>query len=289
MQTKIGNHAIRAKQSTGAAWMPALDPASGELRAGDRKQLFAHGEALQSLHNQASLVDCLDDLRRWIDVSGIVVAAGTVNALSDMRSAGSGDDPRWRDLYLRERFVLVDPIVHKILHGQRFVDRACVMAENEVTPGCVAHGTDAATTRAMVKRPTLNRFGEAVHDHNRPGFGFAIGTRSRGCIALCSVTVSSPSQRSQRPAVLLRALRPVLHEALVRIMLPARTLPRLSVRELSALECLANGHSDTEIADIMAISESTVRFHLGNVFDKLGARNRCHAVSIGFQSGLLQR
>jgi DNA-binding CsgD family transcriptional regulator len=258
-------------------WAAAVDQAGVRLRAEERKQLFSHGEALQALTSERSLVNCLDSLRRWLDVSEIVVAAGRLDAPLKMRNAASGDDNRWRDLYLRENFVLVDPIVDEIAAGRRFVDRAHVIANEGVKP------------RRARKAPTLDRFQEAARDYNRPGYGFASGTVYRGCVVLCSVTVAAPGRHRQQASAIVRALRPLLNEALVRILLPVQALGHLSERELAVLECLASGHSDTEIAGTMAISESTVRFHLSNVFEKLGARNRCHAVSIGFQSGLLQR
>ena len=109
-----------------------------------------------------------------------------------------------------------------------------------------------------------------------------------GQAKICSV-ITAPDHGGQRAALVLRALRPMLYQALMRVLLPESVFPTLSQREVAILECLASGHNDTQIADALSISASTVRFHLGNVFEKLGARNRCHAVAIGFQSGLLQR
>lgn len=255
--------------------LPAINQPHGELDAGERARLFAHGEALRAVASRDELVDCLGNLRGWLNAGEIVVAAGPIDALSEMHAASSGDDPRWRDLYLREGFVRVDPIIRRILNGQRFVDRARVIAENE------------AAGRRLAKGPALSRLQEAARDYNRTGYGFASGTVFRGWLALCSV-VAVPGQSSGQASRMLRALRPALYQATIRIMPPARAFPDLSQRELGVLECLASGHNDTRIADVMAISESTVRFHLGNIFAKLGAHNRCHAVSIGFQSGLLQ-
>jgi DNA-binding CsgD family transcriptional regulator len=277
MQAQQPERAMRPGSTKSDTWSAAVDQSGSTLRADVRKQLFSHGEALQALTSQRSLVNCLDSLRGWLGVSDIVAAAGRLDAPLKMRNVASGDDNRWRHLYLREKFVLVDPIVGRIAKGQRFVDRARVIAEQ------------GAAIRRRPRAPTVNRFQEAARDYNRPDDGFATGTVYRGCIVMCSVTMAAPGRHRQQASTLLRALRPVLHEALVRILLPVQPLEHLSERELVVLECLASGHSDTEIAARMAISESTVRFHLGNVFEKLGARNRCHAVSIGFQSGVLQR
>ncbi len=247
-----------------------------ELCAGDRRQLFSLGENLLSLSSRDDLADCLDRLRAWLDVSEIVVATGTVGNLPEARVVGSGHDAEWMKLYLRERFVLVDPIVSAILHGQRFVNRA--------------RATDNG--KALVRRarngPTLERFLEAARDHGRLGYGFASGVVFNDRMALCSVVTGPGRSHSQAPLI-MGALRPMLYPALMRVLQREPVVPDLSERELAILEWLASGYNDIQIAEALSISTSTVRFHLGNVFEKLGARNRCHAVAIGFQSGLLQR
>ncbi|MCL1803287.1 MAG: response regulator transcription factor [Eubacteriaceae bacterium] len=48
----------------------------------------------------------------------------------------------------------------------------------------------------------------------------------------------------------------------------------LTERETMILEGLANGKQNPEIAYEMFISESTVKFHVGNVLRKLGLKNR---------------
>ena len=52
----------------------------------------------------------------------------------------------------------------------------------------------------------------------------------------------------------------------------------LTPRELQVLEFLAEGRSSKEIANFLAISEATVKGHLKNLYDKLGASDRAHAV-----------
>lgn len=253
-----------------------VNEGTNELCASDRMQLFSHAEDLTSLTSRAGLVACLGNLRAWLDLSEIVVAAGTTQRLPAAFVIHSGYDPEWMELYLREQFVLVDPIVRAILDGQRFVIRSGAADNNNVVPKQVVNG------------PTLDRFLDAAHDYGRLGHGFASGVVFNSRIALCSM-ITAPGRCNQRAPKVLRALRPMLHQALMRVLLPEPVFQDLSEREVALLECLASGHSDTQIADAMAISSSTVRFHLGNVFNKLGARNRCHAVAIGFQSGLLQR
>jgi DNA-binding NarL/FixJ family response regulator len=65
---------------------------------------------------------------------------------------------------------------------------------------------------------------------------------------------------------------------------PAR---RLSQREYQVLQLISDGLSNQGIADNLVLSVETVRTHIKGVLRKLAARDRAHAVSIGFRVGLL--
>ena len=53
----------------------------------------------------------------------------------------------------------------------------------------------------------------------------------------------------------------------------------LSKRELAVLALVAKGYSNKEIAQTLIISIHTVKWHLGNIFSKLGVKNRSQAVA----------
>ena len=61
----------------------------------------------------------------------------------------------------------------------------------------------------------------------------------------------------------------------------------LSARELEVLTLIRDGFKNKQIADRLTISENTVNFHIKNVVDKLGAKDRTHAVTIAIRRGLL--
>lgn len=52
----------------------------------------------------------------------------------------------------------------------------------------------------------------------------------------------------------------------------------LSEYELSVLRFLENGMSNTDIASVMSISVHTVKYHLGNIYQKLDVKNRTMAI-----------
>lgn len=63
----------------------------------------------------------------------------------------------------------------------------------------------------------------------------------------------------------------------------------LTAREQEVLALLVTGASNLEISNQLTISMATVKFHLKNLFEKLGARNRVTAVTIAMEHGLLDK
>jgi DNA-binding CsgD family transcriptional regulator len=64
-------------------------------------------------------------------------------------------------------------------------------------------------------------------------------------------------------------------------------LCRLTFREWECLRLTAQGCREAEVASLIGLSQTTVRYHLDNVIRKLGASNRTHAVAIAAQLGIL--
>jgi DNA-binding NarL/FixJ family response regulator len=62
---------------------------------------------------------------------------------------------------------------------------------------------------------------------------------------------------------------------------------RLSEREREVLVLISQGASNLEIADRLYVSERTVKGHVGNIFAKLGARDRAAAIILAYESGLV--
>jgi NarL family two-component system response regulator YdfI len=61
----------------------------------------------------------------------------------------------------------------------------------------------------------------------------------------------------------------------------------LTPRELEVLRMIADGLGNKQIAARLAISEHTVKFHVGSVFAKTRASTRAEAVMIGARRGLI--
>ena len=63
--------------------------------------------------------------------------------------------------------------------------------------------------------------------------------------------------------------------------------PTLTVRELEVLQRLAAGDSVTQVARQLYMSESTVKTHIGKIYDKLDVHNRASAVMAAIRLGLV--
>ncbi len=62
----------------------------------------------------------------------------------------------------------------------------------------------------------------------------------------------------------------------------------LTAREVEVLRCVAAGNSNREVAQMLAISENTVKNHLRNILDKLHLANRVQAVAYAIRQGMVQ-
>lgn len=74
---------------------------------------------------------------------------------------------------------------------------------------------------------------------------------------------------------------------------PASSIARFGIvltrRERQILELVSEGRANSEIADALLIRKQTVKFHLSNVYRKLGVANRTEATRWAHVHGLLQQ
>jgi DNA-binding NarL/FixJ family response regulator len=95
------------------------------------------------------------------------------------------------------------------------------------------------------------------------------------------------------PAELIQTLAPAaLRRVLERFGRVPRTLPTgrdaLTPRELDVLRLVARGLSNVEISERMALSESTVKSHIGRLLDKLTCRDRSQLVVLAYECGVVR-
>jgi DNA-binding NarL/FixJ family response regulator len=67
---------------------------------------------------------------------------------------------------------------------------------------------------------------------------------------------------------------------------PARTFPELTPRERELLDLIAQGRSNTQIAEDLVLSPKTVRNHISSIFAKLQVVDRAQAIVRARREGL---
>ena len=117
-----------------------------------------------------------------------------------------------------------------------------------------------------------------------PSEGDAFQALNAGAVGYCH-TESAPEQLREIGTVVAHGglwMPPELVQRLLALSVrtqsqsanPAPSLEGLTPRELNVARNIAKGASNREIAEVLEISERTVKAHLSAIFEKLGARDR---------------
>jgi DNA-binding NarL/FixJ family response regulator len=115
--------------------------------------------------------------------------------------------------------------------------------------------------------------------------------------ALFAAGASGAISKATNPAILSTLIRETVNDRLLNVHRPApapaqRPLPgadgsRLTARELEVLGLVAAGLTNGDIARELWVTEQTVKFHLSNVYRKLGVGNRTEATHYAHVTGLV--
>jgi NarL family two-component system response regulator YdfI len=106
-------------------------------------------------------------------------------------------------------------------------------------------------------------------DVSPPELQAAVAAAAAGLVVLRPADLAAPSR-----AVPAREALP-------------QAIPLLTPRELEVLRLLAEGLGNKSIAARLRISERTVKFHVGAIFERLGVTSRTEAVTAGLRRGLI--
>ena len=91
------------------------------------------------------------------------------------------------------------------------------------------------------------------------------------CMVLQEISTAQPRKSSEHPSHLLEK---------------SSTVDPLTDRELAVLKLVAHGRSNREIADLLVVTEGTVRTHVSNILDKLHLASRTQATLYALREGL---
>jgi DNA-binding NarL/FixJ family response regulator len=87
------------------------------------------------------------------------------------------------------------------------------------------------------------------------------------------------------PAITKRVIKQF---ARIRRPTPPKEFDELTAREQEVFRLIASGLSNTEIAQELYISDTTVKTHITHILQKLNLRDRVQAVVLAYQTGLVE-
>lgn len=175
----------------------------------------------------------------------------------------------WQERYAQQRYVEIDPTVRLAMQS----DKPFVW-----------------TSRLVASAPEFWEEARAAGLHVGWAQSSLGDAAPRGMLTVArSATPLWPTEvvRKERH---LRVLATVAHQRLSQLMLPAQPArhgAKLTTREIEVLQWTADGKTTLEIADLLNLSECTVRFHVRNVITKLNVANKTAAAVFAAMNGML--
>jgi DNA-binding NarL/FixJ family response regulator len=102
---------------------------------------------------------------------------------------------------------------------------------------------------------------------------------------VAGIRVIAEGESLLAPTVTRRLIETFLRER-SRAPEPVPALAELTDRELEVLRLIARGLSNSEIADQLVVSGTTVKTHVARALSKLGLRDRVQAVVLAYETGI---
>ena len=212
-----------------------------------------------------------DFIAKW-GLTNVAYAALNVPGVAEVRPLISTTyTTEWQRRYAQQGYVDIDPIVRAGLGGIMPVDWATVDRGSKIVTRFFAEAQELNVGSQGISIPIRGR-------HNE----FAMFTITSD---LKLAEWKSLSREIARDMMLI-AYR--FHDtALQSLGIDTQRDKQLSPREAACLRWKAHGKSDSEIADILGVAVSTIRFHLENARTRLDAMNTTHAVALAIRAGLI--
>jgi DNA-binding NarL/FixJ family response regulator len=138
---------------------------------------------------------------------------------------------------------------------------------------------------ARERRPGLRTIVLSMYDDSQHiDAAFAAGAEAYVLKTAHPDDLTSAVRQAFQHSIYLAGSRPAAVAAA-----PASTdeSPGLTRRELEILQLVAEGHSNAQLAQMLWVTEQTVKFHLSNIYRKLHVSNRTEASRWAQRQGLL--
>jgi DNA-binding NarL/FixJ family response regulator len=151
----------------------------------------------------------------------------------------------------------------------------------------IARGVDGPGEGPRVLVLTTFDLDEYVYEALKAGAsGFLLKDASAKELA-DAVRVVAAGDAVITPSVMRRLIAEFAHLGGPRAPTRAR-LEGLTKRETEVLALIAQGLSNSEIADQLVVAEQTIKTHVGRILTKLRLRDRAQAIVFAYETGLVQ-
>ncbi len=174
-------------------------------------------------------------------------------------------------------------LVGEAENGQQAVTRAGLLQPDVILMDLMMPVMDGVAATAAIKRQypaiqivALTSFEEDELVHNALKAG-AIGYLMKNVTAR-ELAAAIRSAKAGRMTLSSEAA-----QALIRANQQAQETEALTERETDVLKLMVEGLNNAEIADRLAVSLSTIKYHISNILGKLGVDNRVAAVTLAIQ------
>ncbi|MBP2573351.1 LuxR family maltose regulon positive regulatory protein [Agrobacterium tumefaciens] len=230
-------------------------------------------------------------------------ATQAVERVETLKRAGGPDNWTWREVYdydvAAARLALAQgqapqalQILEALIFSAKTAGRAYhrMLAEVMAVQASWKAGRQHQSLTYLQSAIALARAHEATQLFTDEGHDFA--TTLRAIVRRFGLKVFSPNAVEFMSRIVGHGLgrqprtTPPLRRAEASV---AQAAGLLSGREITVLKLLSEGRSNKEMARDLGLSEATVKFHLKNIYAKLGVSRRGMAVSVSKQLKLTER
>jgi DNA-binding NarL/FixJ family response regulator len=146
-------------------------------------------------------------------------------------------------------------------------------------------GTAGTHTPRVLMLTTFD-LDEYVYDALRAGASGFLLKDATTAELIHAVKIVAAGDALLAPSVTRRLIADFIRKPVAAPPSPA-ALDVLTSRETEVLTLIAQGMSNTEISDALAIAAETTKSHVKRILAKLGLRDRAQAVVIAYESGLV--
>ncbi len=188
-------------------------------------------------------------------------------------------------------FLMVYPdfeMVGEAENGEEAVARAGLLKPDVILMDLVMPGMDGVTTTRSIRQryPAI----QIVVLTSYKDDNLVQGALQAGAMGYLLKNVSASELAAAIRSANAHRMTLSSEAAQVLVQATTQTVPTsddLTDREREVLALLVEGLNNNEIADRLVVSPSTVKFHIANIFMKLGVDNRVGAVTTALQRKLV--